>query len=54
MLQQAGLCADCAFARVVETRRGSAFYLCLLSETDPAFARYPRLPVMQCEGYERK
>jgi len=23
----------------------------LLSETDPKYAKYPRLPVLKCEGY---
>ncbi len=47
----AGLCGSCAHVRVIENRRGSRFYLCRLSETDPAFPRYPRLPVLQCRGY---
>jgi len=37
----------------VESSRGSTFYLCLLSTTNPAFSKYPRLPVMQCPGFER-
>ena len=40
-------------ARRIESRRGSAFYLCGRAETDPAYARYPRLPVRECPGYER-
>jgi hypothetical protein len=46
-----GLCESCVNVRVVENRRGSRFYLCELSATDPAFPRYPRLPVLQCRGY---
>jgi len=49
-----GLCADCAYARRIESDRGVAFYLCERSATDPAFPKYPRLPVVQCAGYERK
>lgn len=50
--QEAGLCADCAQARVVESARGSRFVLCARSATDAAFAKYPRLPVIACAGYE--
>jgi hypothetical protein len=47
----AGLCATCAHCRLVESRR-SRFYLCERSRTDPAFPRYPRLPVVACRGYD--
>ena len=46
-----GLCETCANVKVVETRRGSRFYLCALSEVDPRFPKYPRIPVVQCIGY---
>jgi hypothetical protein len=49
-----GLCADCVQARRIESRRGSIFYMCELSATNPAFAKYPRLPMISCSGYERK
>ncbi|MFZ0958144.1 MAG: hypothetical protein WAN60_17505 [Candidatus Sulfotelmatobacter sp.] len=49
-----GLCTDCHFMRVVESARGSKFYLCGRSATDPTFPKYPRLPVLQCRGYEQK
>jgi len=48
----AGLCARCAHARVLANRRGSRFYLCRRSAEDPAYARFPRLPVLSCPGYE--
>jgi len=35
----------------VTSSRGSRFYLCRLSFTDPRFARYPTLPVLACSGY---
>jgi len=47
-----GLCARCAHVRLVRSRRGSVFYLCLRSASDPSFPRYPRLPVLACRGYE--
>lgn len=49
--EQAGLCAGCRHARVVETPR-SRFWRCGRAASDPRFARYPRLPVLECEGYE--
>ncbi|MGB8654174.1 MAG: hypothetical protein WCD23_06610 [Candidatus Acidiferrales bacterium] len=48
---RAGLCADCANARRIESDRGSNFYLCQLATTDPRFAKYPQLPVLACAGY---
>jgi hypothetical protein len=39
--------------RRIVSDRDSTFYLCQLSKTDPRFPKYPRLPVMECEGYER-
>jgi hypothetical protein len=51
MSKQAGLCDSCRFSRVVESARGSRFYLCRLSETDARFAKYPPLPVLRCLGY---
>jgi len=47
----AGLCTKCAHARRIESARGSTFFLCQLSSTDPRFAKYPRLPVLSCPGY---
>ena len=47
-----GLCGACAHARSIITARGSRFYLCELSRTDPRFPRYPRLPVLRCPGFE--
>jgi hypothetical protein len=51
---RAGLCATCTHARVVESDRGSRFYFCERSKTDPRFPRYPRLPVISCIGYDEK
>jgi hypothetical protein len=47
-----GLCADCRFMRRMESDRASVFYLCEQSATDARFAKYPRLPVLRCIGYE--
>jgi hypothetical protein len=51
----AGLCDTCVHQRVVKNTRGSTFSLCERSKTEPdKYPRYPRLPVTQCDGYERK
>lgn len=47
----AGLCERCLNVKVVETRKGSRFYLCTLSDVDPRFPKYPRIPVLQCIGH---
>ena len=47
-----GLCLSCRHARVIRSDRGSIFYMCRLSAHDPRFPKYPRLPVLQCAGYE--
>jgi hypothetical protein len=49
----AGLCADCRYSRRKKSDRGSTFYFCERSATDPAFPKYPRLPVLECSGFER-
>lgn len=46
----AGLCDRCAFMRLVVTPR-SEFLLCERSKHDPAYERYPRLPVRECAGW---
>lgn len=51
---QAGLCDSCAHQQLVPNTRGSVFSLCLLSRSDRAYPRYPRLPVLECDGYERR
>jgi hypothetical protein len=38
--------------RRMESDRGSVFYLCWLSASDTRFAKYPRLPVLECAGYQ--
>jgi len=47
-----GLCSDCEHARIIRSDRGSVFYLCRLSATNPSFAKYPRLPMLSCTGYK--
>jgi len=47
-----GLCRRCCWTRAVSNRRGSTFFRCGRADTDPRFARYPALPVLECIGYE--
>jgi hypothetical protein len=47
-----GLCSSCRWTRIVESAKGSRFYLCGRSRFDPRFARYPRIPVLRCTGHE--
>ena len=47
-----GLCARCRMASVQRTARGSRFWRCRRADTDPAFLRYPPLPVLRCPGFE--
>jgi len=51
----AGLCESCRHSECIRHPRGGQdYWRCLLAEIDPRFPRYPRLPVHECEGYERK
>jgi hypothetical protein len=45
-----GRCADCAHLLLVASPR-SVFVRCGKAATDPAFPRYPPLPVLRCGGY---
>jgi len=47
-----GLCDSCRHQRVVRNTRGSVFSLCERSKTDPRYAKYPRVPVLECPGFE--
>jgi hypothetical protein len=49
-----GLCGTCLHAKLNETRRGTVYLRCTRAEWDTALLRYPRLPVTQCTGFERR
>jgi hypothetical protein len=49
----AGLCEDCVHCKEVRSARGSVFRRCLMHERDSRFAKYPRMPVLQCPGYAK-
>jgi len=50
--ERPGLCLDCRYAKINETRRGTAYLRCLSSAWDVRLVRYPRLPVTDCPGFE--
>ncbi|CAB4875847.1 unannotated protein [freshwater metagenome] len=49
-----GLCADCAHQRIVLSGRGSVFSLCERGLSDRAYAKYPRIPVIRCAGFDER
>jgi hypothetical protein len=49
-----GLCDRCRHQRVVRNTRGSRFSLCEKSREDPAYPKYPRLPVLRCAGFDER
>ena len=52
-LARVGLCSACLHARTIRSSKNSEFWLCERSKTDVHFAKYPRLPVRTCTGFER-
>jgi hypothetical protein len=50
----AGMCDSCRHQTEVRNTRGSVFSLCERSRTEAAFSRYPRLPVLECGGYQTR
>jgi hypothetical protein len=48
-----GLCGACRFGCPIVNDRGSRFLRCAMADQDPAFPRYPPLPVFACRGYTR-
>lgn len=51
-LTATGLCGVCRFAAVVPSARGPQYLRCGRSDSDPSYARYPRLPMRVCAGFE--
>ena len=54
MTSSDSLCESCRHLREVISGKGSRFLLCLLSQADPSFPKYPPQPVRQCSGHERR
>ena len=52
---RAGLCDRCLHQRLIRTTRGPAYSLCERSREEPErYPRYPRLPVLDCGGFEER
>jgi len=49
-----GLCATCRHAETITSSRGAEFRLCRLSLSDARFPKYPRIPVVVCDGYSAR
>lgn len=47
-----GLCARCRMASVQRGARGRRFWRCGRADADPAYRRYPPLPVLRCRGFD--
>ena len=48
------LCETCSLMRGIITPKGSRFLLCQLSNTNPAYPKYPPQPKWQCSGYQER
>ena len=49
--RRVGLCVACSHVHVITSTRGSRFYLCRLSVSDPRFPKYPPIPVLAWSGF---
>jgi hypothetical protein len=45
------LCPTCQHVREITTAKGSRFWMCRYSETDPGYPKYPPQPVRQCAAF---
>jgi hypothetical protein len=50
----AGLCDSCRYQKIIRSGRGSVFSMCERHKTEPDYPKYPRLPVRECPGYDRR
>jgi hypothetical protein len=41
-------------ADVITSARGSTFWRCRVSDHDPRFPKYPRLPVLECSAFRAR
>jgi hypothetical protein len=48
-----GLCGDCLHASVKSTHRGTTYLRCTRAAWDERMPKYPRLPMLDCAGFER-
>ncbi len=52
VLPEPGLCAICIHSTRIRSDRGSLFYRCDRSRSEPEYPKYPPLPVLRGPGYE--
>ena len=52
MSTESGMCQVCLHCQTVTSGRGTRFFLCLRHRQDARFAKYPRIPVLECPGFE--
>jgi len=48
------LCQSGSFANEIVSGKGSRFLLCQKSRSDLRFPKYPRQPVVACDGFVKK
>ncbi len=48
------LCDRCNYRRAIISGTGSRFVLCLLSQKDKRFSKYPRQPMLNCSGFQEE
>ncbi len=46
-----GICPSCLHVRILESDKGSRFFLCELAKLDERFRKYPPQPVIRCVGF---
>ena len=51
--QHAGLCAGCRHAKRLATKTGAPIFQCARAANEPRYAKFPRLPVSSCVGFEK-
>ncbi|RMG56608.1 MAG: hypothetical protein D6722_26245 [Bacteroidetes bacterium] len=44
-------CARCRYRQEIRSKRGSIFWLCQRSKSEPTFSKYPPQPVLFCPGF---
>lgn len=53
-IREMSLCHTCKYKSEVRSDKGSVFLMCKYSEIKPAYPKYPPLPVLSCNAYEKK
>jgi hypothetical protein len=48
--RRVGDCFGCSHSKTLKTKSGSAIFLCARAEKEPAYTRYPTLPLRGCPG----